>query len=44
MIFKYRRASGTDMAASTPSAAAAAVMVIAVMYPSVRIAGLLFFG
>jgi hypothetical protein len=36
--------SGTDLAASSPRAAAAAAVVTAVMYPSVRIACLLFFG
>ena len=41
LIFRYRRMSGTDMTASTPRVAAAAIKVTAVMYPSVRIAGLL---
>ena len=36
--------SGTDMAASSPRAVAAVAMVTAVMYPSVLIACLLFFG
>jgi hypothetical protein len=40
-ISRYRRASGSDLTASTPSVAAAAASVIAVTYPSVRIIFLL---
>ena len=36
--------SGNDMTARSPKAAAAAAMVIADMYPSVRIVCLLFFS
>jgi len=36
--------SGNDMTARSPKAAAAAAMVIAEIYPSVRIACLLFFS
>ena len=42
LIFRYRRMSGNDMTARSPKAAAAAAMVIAEIYPSVRIACLLF--
>src|SRR5512135_2457594 len=42
LIFKYCRMSGNDMTVSSPRAAAAA-MVTAVMYPSVRIVCLLSF-
>jgi hypothetical protein len=42
LIFKYLRMSGNDVTASSPSAAVAAVMVTAVMYPSDRIVRLLF--
>jgi hypothetical protein len=38
LIFKYCRMSGADLTASSPRAEAAAAIVIAVMYPSVRIA------
>ena len=41
LIFRYRRTSGTDLTASSPRAAAAAAIVTAVMFPSVRIACLL---
>jgi hypothetical protein len=44
LIFRYCRMSGNDMTARSPRPAAAAAMVIAVMYPSVRIACLLFFS
>jgi hypothetical protein len=44
LIFKYFRMSGNAMTASSPRAAAVAAMVTAVMYPSVRIACLLFFS
>ena len=44
LIFRYCRMSGNDMTASSPRAAAAAAMVTAVMYPSVRMVCLLFFG
>ena len=44
MILKYRRMSGIDITVSSPRAATAAAMVTAVMYPSVRIVGLLSFG
>jgi hypothetical protein len=44
LIFRYCRMSGNDMTASSPRAAAAAAVVAAVMYPSVRIVCLLFFG
>jgi hypothetical protein len=44
LIFKYRRISGNDMTARSPRVAAAAAMVIAEMYPSVRIVCLLFFS
>jgi len=37
----YRRTSGSDLTATSPSAVPAAVMVIAVTYPSVRIIFLL---
>jgi hypothetical protein len=42
LIFRYRRMSGNDVTARSPRAAAVAAMVIAEMYPSVRIACLLF--
>lgn len=41
-IATYRRASGSDLTAITPSAAPAAAMVIAVTYPSFCIIFLLF--
>jgi hypothetical protein len=41
-IATYRRTSGSDLAAITPSAAPAAAMVIAVTYPSFCIIFLLF--
>ena len=41
LIATYRRTSGSDLTATTPSAAAPAAMVIAVTYPSVRITYLL---
>lgn len=41
LIFKYRRMSGNDISVSSPRAAAAAAMVTAMMYPSVRIVCLL---
>jgi hypothetical protein len=44
LIFKYWRMSGNDVTASSPRAAVAAAMITAVMYPSVRIACLLFFS
>ena len=44
LIFKYRRISGNDMTARSPRVAAAAAMVTAEMYPSVRIVCLLFFS
>ena len=44
LIFKYCRISGNDMTARSPRAAAEAAMVIAEMYPSVRIVCLLFFS
>ena len=44
LIFKYCRISGNDMTARSPRVAAAAAMVIAEMYPSVRIVCLLFFS
>ncbi len=37
-VHRYRRTSGTDMTTSSARAALAAAMVIAVMYPSARIA------
>jgi hypothetical protein len=44
LIFKYCRISGNDMTARSPRVAAAAAMVIAEIYPSVRIVCLLFFS
>ena len=44
LIFRYCCMSGNDVTASSPRAAAAAAIVTAVMYPSVRIVCLLFFG
>jgi hypothetical protein len=44
LIFKYLRISGKEVTASSTRAAAAAVVVTAVMYPSVRIVCLLFFS
>src|SRR5580658_7680674 len=41
LIATYRRASGSDLTATTPSAAAPAARAIAVTYPSVRITYLL---
>ena len=37
LIAMYRRASGSDRTATSPSAVPAAAIVIAVTYPSVRI-------
>jgi hypothetical protein len=37
LIATYRRTSGSDLTAASPSAIPAAAMVIAVAYPSVRI-------
>ena len=37
LIAMYRRASGSDLTATTPSAVPAAAMVIAATYPSARI-------
>ena len=42
LIAMYRRASGSDLTATTPSAAPAAAAVIAVTYPSFCITFLLF--
>jgi hypothetical protein len=42
LIATYRRTSGSDLIVNSPSAAAAAAMVIAVTYPSTRITFLLF--
>jgi hypothetical protein len=41
LIVRYRRISGSDLTAISPSAAAAAAAVIAVTYPIVRITFLL---
>ena len=37
LIAMYRRTSGSDLTATSPSAVPAAAMVIAVTYPNVRI-------
>ncbi len=44
LIATNRRTSGSDLTATTPSAAPTAAMVIAVTYPSVRITFLLLSG
>ena len=44
LIARYRRTSGADLTASTPSAAPVAVMATAATYPSVRITFLLIFS
>ena len=41
LIATYRRTSGSDLTATSPSAAPAAATVIAITYPSVRIVFLL---
>jgi hypothetical protein len=38
LIAMYRRTSGSELTATSPSAVPAAAMAIAVTYPSVRIA------
>jgi len=43
-IATYRRTSGSDLTATSPSAIAAAAIVSAVTYPSVRINFLLLFS
>jgi hypothetical protein len=43
LIARYRRTSGSDLNATSPSATAAAAMAIVVTYPSVRIIFLLLF-
>jgi hypothetical protein len=42
LIFRYRRTSGSDRTTNSARAALAAAMATAVMYPSARIACLLF--
>jgi hypothetical protein len=44
LIARYRRTSGSDLTATSPTATAAAAMAIVVTYPSVRIILLLLFG